>query len=193
MSDPNKNNLSVTIRQVTSDDEFYKAIEKDCQANETEATTLWHLLYGEETQHSTPKLLALDVEGHLAGYVITFDFFQATYISVLHVREAYCGEGLGSMLLQHVCGNPDRTYVLLSEVAMSNSERLSDCVRRKMFYLKNGFRTVPVKWYSVNHYDFDVHVKGPDLELGSLLAALRKGREIWSTASCSAFIKFHEG
>ena len=86
------------------------------------------------------------------------------------------------MLLQHICKDPNRAYVLLSDVAMSDSKDLSVCVRRKMFYLKNGFRTAPVKWHSEEYYMYDVHVKGPDLELGSLLAVLRKGREIWNTA-----------
>ena len=187
MKNLTKNNPSVTVRQVTSDDVFYKAIEKNCEENGAEASTLWFLLFGEDTQQSTPKLLAIDVEGQLAGYAITFDFFQATYISFLQINEAYRGLGLGAMLLQRVCSNPDRTYVLLSEVAMSDSEQLSVCVRRKMFYLENGFRTVPVKWASEYRYNYDVHVKGPDLELGSLLAALRKGQEIWVTASLMAY------
>ena len=107
---------------------------------------------------------------------------KPTYITCLQINEAHHGEGLGSMLLQHVCKGPNRTYVLLTEVAMSDSEQLAVCVRKKMFYLKNGFRTVPIKWHSEDYYKFDVHVKGPDLELGSLLAVLRKGREIWNTA-----------
>ena len=163
-------------------DKFYKAIENEFEENGTNAKTLWSLLYGEDTQSSSPRLLAIAMEGQLMGYVITFDFFQATYITCLQISEAHRGKGFGSLLLQYICKDPDRTYVLLSDVAMSDSEQLSDCVRKKMFYLKNGFRTVPVKWYSKYCYKYDVHVKGPDLELGSLLAVLRKGREIWNTA-----------
>ena len=173
---------SVTIKQVSCDDAFYKAIEKEFEENGTKAKTLWNLLYGEDTQSSSPRLWTIAVEGQLTGYVITFDFYQATYITCLQINEAHRGEGWGSMLLQHICKDPNRTYVLLSEVAMSDSEQLSVCVRRKMFYLKNGFRTAPVKWHSEEYYMYDVHVKGPDLELGSLLAVLRKGREIWNTA-----------
>ncbi len=173
---------SVTIKQVASDDKFYKAIENEFEGNGTNAKTLWSLLYGEDTQRSSPRLLAIAKEGHLMGYVITFDFYQATYITRLQINEANRGEGFGSLLLQYICKDPNRTYVLLSDVAMSDSELLSVCVRKKMFYLKNGFRTVPVKWYSEYFYKYDVHVKGPDLELGSLLAVLRKGREIWNTA-----------
>ena len=182
----NSNDISkscVTIKQVTGDDQFYKAIEKEFEENGTKAKTLWNLLYGEDTQSSSPRLWTIAVEGQLTGYVITFDFYQATYITCLQINEAHRGEGWGSMLLQHICKDPNRTYVLLSEVAMSDSEQLSVCVRKKMFYLKNGFRTAPVKWHSEEYYMFDVHVKGPDLELGSLLAVLRKGREIWNTAS----------
>ena len=182
MNNPNINEQSVTIRQVTGDDEFYKAIEKDSQANGVQANILWNLLYGRETQHSSPKLLAIALEGQLVGHVITFDFYQATYITNLLVREAYRRQGYGSMLLSHICSNSDRTYVLLTEVAMSDSEQLATCVHRKIFYLKNGFRFVPVKWNGADYYKYDVHIKGPDLEIGSLLAALRKGREIWNTA-----------
>ena len=174
---------SVTIRQVAGDDQFYKTIEKELEENGTNVRKFWNLLYCEDTQKSSPRLWAIAVEGQLMGYVITFDFYQATYITCLQINEAHRGEGWGSMLLQHICKDPNRTYVLLSEVAMSDSEQLSVCVRRKMFYLKNGFRTAPVKWHSEYYYKFDVHVKGPDLELGSLLAVLRKGREIWNTAS----------
>ena len=173
---------SVTIKQVSDDDEFYKAIEKDLM-DDTNSITFWNLLYCEETQCSSPKLWAIAVEGQLTGYVITFDFYQATYITCLQIYKQHRGEGWGSMLLQHICKDPNRTYVLLSDVAMSDSEQLSVCVRRKMFYLKNGFRTAPVKWHNEYYYKFDVHVKGPDLELGSLLAVLRKGREMWNTAS----------
>ena len=67
------------------------------------------------------------------GYVITIDFFQATYITCLQINEAHRGEGWGSMLLQNICKDPNSTYVLLSEVAMSDSEQLSVCIRRKMF------------------------------------------------------------
>lgn len=182
----NSNDISkscVTIKQVTGDDQFYKAIEKEFEENGTKAKTLWNLLYGEDTQSSSPRLWTIAVEGQLTGYVITFDFYQATYITCLQINEAHRGEGWGSMLLQHICKDPNRAYVLLSDVAMSDSKDLSVCVRRKMFYLKNGFRTAPVKWHSEEYYMFDVHVKGPDLELGSLLAVLRKGREIWITAS----------
>ena len=90
------------------------------------------------------------------------------------------------MLLRHVCSNPERTYLLLSEVAMSDSKQLATCVHRKIFYIKNGFRSVPIKWSSESYYKYDVHVKGPGLELGALLAALRKGSEAWNTASCNA-------
>lgn len=181
----NNNDISkspVTINQVAGEDRFYKTIEKEFEENGKNAKTLWNLLYGEDTQHSSPRLWAIAVEGQLMGYVITFDFYQATYITCLQINEVHRGEGWGSMLLQHICNTPNRTYVLLSDVAMSDSEQLSVCVRRKMFYLKNGFRTAPVKWHNEEYYMFDVHVKGPDLELGSLLAVLRKGREIWNTA-----------
>ncbi len=181
----NNNDISkfcVTIKQVASDEQLYTAIEKEIEKDGYNVKTFWNLLYGEDTRRSSPRLWAIAEEGQLMGYVITIDFFQATYITCLQINEAHRGEGWGSMLLQHICKDPNRTYVLLSEVAMSDSEQLSVCVRRKMFYLKNGFWTVPVKWHSEYYYKFDVHVKGPDLELGSLLAVLRKGREIWLTA-----------
>ena len=180
---------SVTIKQVSGDDMFYKTIEKEFEENGTNAKTFWNLLYGEDTRSSSPRLLAIAVEGQLMGYVITFDFYQATYITCLQINEAHRREGFGSMLLQYVCKDSNRAYVLLSDVAMSDSDQLSVCVRRKMFYLKNGFKTVPVKWFSEYYYKYDVHVKGPDLELGSLLAVLRKGREIWNTAQFHYFDK----
>ena len=176
---------TVDIKQVSSEDECYKTIEKEFEEKGTNAKTLWNLLYGEDTRSSSPRLLAISVDGQLMGYVITFDFYQATYITCLQIKEAHRREGLGSMLLQHICKDPDRAYVLLSEVAMSDSEQLAVCVQRKLFYLKNGFRTAPVKWYSEQYYKYDVHVKGPDLEQGSLLAVLRKVREIWNTAQLS--------
>ena len=180
-----QNNLkpSVTIRQVFGNDKFYKSIEKSIlsQSNKN-AETLWNLLYGEETKVSSPKLWAIFDGEHLVGYVITFDFYQATYITFLHINEEYHQKGFGSMLLQYVCDNPNRTYVLLTEIAKSDSDSLYVCVKRKIFYMKNGFRTVPIKWRSEEYYKYDVHAKGPHLELGSLLAVLRKGEQIWRTA-----------
>ena len=182
-------NPSVTIRQVTEGDMIYQSIANDLLTFGVEAKTLRSLLFGPETQCSSPRLLAITVDSQWVGYVITFDFFQATYVTHLQVREAYRGQGYGTRLLRHVCSNPDRTYLLLSEVALSDSEQLASCVHRKIFYLKNGFRTVPVKWPSAHYYKYDVHVKGPDQELGSLLAALRKGREAWNTAGCQGLFE----
>ena len=174
---------NVTIRQVSENDGLYKSIEKDLmsQCNES-ADTLRNLFFGEDTQVSSPKLWVISSVEQVVGYVITFDFYQATYITTLYINEEFRREGFGSMLLEHISDNPNRTYVLLTQVAMSDSDMLSVCVRRKIFYLKNGFRTVPIKWRYQRYYRWDVHVKGPDLELGSLLAVLRKGEEIWRTA-----------
>ena len=119
----NNNDISktaVTIRQVAGDDQFYKTIEKELEENGTNVRKFWNLLYCEDTQKSSPRLWAIAVEGQLMGYVITIDFFQATYITCLQINEAHRGEGWGSMLLQHICKDPNRTYVLLSEVAISH-------------------------------------------------------------------------
>ena len=179
----NKNSQpTVTIRQVSCDDEFYKSIVEDLSENRVEPQTLASLLYGPETRSSSPRLLAIAEEDQCIGYVITFDFFQATYITHLHVRESFRRKGYGTMLLSHVCSNPNRTYLLLSEVAMSDSDQLAACVHRKIFLLKNGFRNVPFKRSSPYYANYDVHIKGPDIEPGSLLAALRKSYEIWNTA-----------
>ena len=173
----------VTIKQVTENDELYKSIEHVLisQCNE-KADTLRNLFFGEKTKASSPKLWVIAMKGHLVGYVITFDFYQATDVTNLYIFEEYRREGYGSMLLRHVCDNPHRTYVLLTQVVMSDSESMAVGVHRKIFYLKNGFTTVPVKWHNENYYKWDVHVKGPTLEQGSLLAVLRKGEEIWRTA-----------
>ena len=183
----NTNNSSVTIRQMTEDDLLYKSIENDLLTLNVEAKTLRNLLFGQDTQCSSPRLLAITVEDQWVGYVITCDFFQATYITCLQIKEAYRRQGYGSLLLRHVCSNPERTYLLLTEVALSDSEQLATCVHRKIFYIKNGFRSVPIKWPTAFHYQYDVHIKSPDQELGSLLAALRKGREVWNTALTCRF------
>lgn len=184
----NKAGQSVAIRQAHEGDELYGIVEeKFLTEYKTKSDTLRALLFGSETQHSSPKLFVVDSEGELVGHVITFDFFQATYITTLDITKDKQCQGYGAILLEHVCHDPNRTYILVTEVAMSDSERLSECMRRKLFYLRNGFRPVPLKWRSEQYYRYDVHVKGPDLELGSLLAALRKGEEIWRTAELSLF------
>ena len=182
----NKVGQSVTIRQAHECDELYGIVEKKFLTEyKTKPATLRALLFGSETQHSSPRLFVVASEGELVGYVITFDFFQATYITTLNIiKEKQC-QGYGSMLLEYVCNDPNRTYILITEVAMSDSELLSDCMRRKLFYLRNGFRAVPIKWRCEEYYRYDVHIKGPDQELGSLLAVLRKGEEIWRTAEIS--------
>ena len=119
------NNPSVTIRQVTEGDMIYQSIANDLLTFGVEAKTLRSLLFGPEPHCSSPRLLAITVEDQWVGYVITFDFFQATYVTHLQVREAYCGQGYGTRLLRHVCSNPERTYLLLSEVAMSMPSRFS--------------------------------------------------------------------
>ena len=59
---------SVIIKQVSYDDGFYKAIEKDLMVDDTNAKTFWNLLYCEETQCSSPKLWAIAVEGQLCHH-----------------------------------------------------------------------------------------------------------------------------
>lgn len=177
---------SVTIRQVCESDELYTIAEKMfLKEYGTKPAILKELLFGNKTQHAFPRLLVVTYKGELIGHVITFDFFQATHISALYFKKEMRSRGYGTMLLQHVCHDPNRTYILVTEVAMSNNDHFSDCLRRNLFYYRNGFRTVPIKWRSEDYYKYDVHVKGPDQELGSLLAVLRKENEIWRTAELS--------
>ena len=174
---------TVTIRPMNEDDELYPIVEKTLlMEGNVKPDSLRRLLVGEKTRHATPRLWVIIVDGEAVGHVITFDFFQATYITTFFINKEMRCRGYGSMLLQHVCHDPNRTYVLLSEVARSDKENFSECLRRNIFYLRNGFRTVPIKWRTEENYKYDVHVKGPNLEVGSLLAALRKGSQLWLTA-----------
>lgn len=174
---------TVTIRQMNEEDELFPIVAKtlflEC---EVKNDSLRRLLFGEKTRHASPRLWVIIAEGEAVGHVITFDFFQATYVTTLNINKEMRCKGYGSLLLEHICNDPNRTYVLLSEVARSDKEDFSDCLRRNIFYMRNGFRTVPIKWRTEEHYKYDVHVKGPSLELGSLLAALRKGAQLWLTA-----------
>ena len=77
---------SVTIRQVTEGDMIYQSIANDLLNFGVKTKTLRSLLFGSDTQRSSPKLLAITVEDQWVGYVITFEFYQATYITHLQVR-----------------------------------------------------------------------------------------------------------
>ena len=79
-------NPSVTIRQVTEGDMIYQSIANDLLNFGVKTKTLRSLLFGSDTQRSSPKLLAITVEDQWVGYVITFEFYQATYITHLQVR-----------------------------------------------------------------------------------------------------------
>lgn len=81
------------------------------------------------------------------GFVYVITYQQLSYILYLAIDEQYRYHGYGSALLQKMQKRYDHTIMLCIEEVAPHYENYKQRVKRKQFYMKNGFQDMNFYFY----------------------------------------------
>ena len=119
--------------------------------------------------------IAIEDDGVFVGYTYLINFFQGSFIYYLAIEPEYQSKGYGTALLKHlreIQGN--RPIALTIFTPNPDKDDYEECLRRKWFYVKNGYVDQKIPYPDENNHRFDIHMNGYGIGYIELMAMLNK-------------------
>ena len=105
----------------------------------TENTADLHFLAG-YYKGASVDFIAMEDDGVFVGYAYMINFFQGSFIYYLAIEPECQSKGYGSALLKHLRELQGSRPIALTAFALDpDNDDYEDCVRRKWFYVRNGY------------------------------------------------------
>ena len=165
---------------------FRQVMETDVQLNSkieklnrkvfpyTESTDYLHFMT-KFYKGATVDFIAVEDDGVFVGYTYMINFFQGSFIYYLAIEPEYQGKGYGTALLKHLRElQGSRPIALTTFVIHPEDDDYEECVRRKWFYVKNGYVDQKIPYPSDDNHRFDVYMNGFGINYIELMAMLNK-------------------
>ena len=178
---------------------FRKVTEADVQLNSkidelnrrvfpsSETTTDLHYLSG-QYKGAPVDFIAMEDDGAFVGYTYVINFYQGSFIYYLAIEPDYQGKGYGTALLRHLREiQGDRPIALTAFALNPDNDDYEECVRRKWFYVKNGYVDQKVSYPHHDSHRFDVYMNGYGISYIELMAMLDKVHTFFMTLLCKEF------
>ena len=167
----------IKFRKVTESDELLNSqIEalnrKVFPSTETPANL--HFLAG-LYMGATVDFIAMDDDDVFVGYTYVINFFQGSFIYYLAIEPEYQSKGYGTALLKHlreIQGN--RPIALTIFPPEPDNDDYEECLRRKWFYVKNGYVDQKIPYPTEENHRYDVYMSGFGIGYIELMAMLYK-------------------
>jgi ribosomal protein S18 acetylase RimI-like enzyme len=167
----------ITFRKVKETDELLNS--KIEELNEkafpsTESTADLHFLAGLYTG-ATVDFIAVEDDDVFVGYTYVINFFQGSFVYYLAIEPDYQDKGYGTALLKHLRemqGN--RPIALTIFTPDPDNDDYEECLRRKWFYVKNGYVDQRVPYPDENSHRYDILMSGFGIGYIELMAMLNK-------------------
>ena len=100
----------------------------------------------------------------LVGFTFLIYNTDLTFVLYLAIDDKYRSKGYGSMALSKIKEYyPDNRIVLNIELVDDSTENYEQRLRRKKFYLKNGFKESALKMTEANDNSYEVLINGSDI------------------------------
>ena len=150
----------IELHQITARDEDLVKVEKLYQTSfpDDERMPFGHLLLD-----SRREIEGIYEDGVFCGFISLFTFKFMTYIAFFAVEMRRRGNGIGSVVLELVHeAKPDNILFLDIEAIEPTDNESSLRVRRKRFYLNNGFRESGIR-YTWNNVAYENMVRYGEL------------------------------
>ena len=132
----------IVFKQVTKDySELNSRIEELNKKvfPSTENTADLHFLAG-YYKGASVDFIAMEDDGMFVGYAYMINFFQGSFIYYLAIEPEYQSKGYGTALLKHLSELQGSRPIALTAFALDpDNDDYEDCVRRKWFYVRNGY------------------------------------------------------
>ena len=119
--------------------------------------------------------IAMMDDGDFVGYAYMINFFQASYLSLLAVVPEYQSMGYGSAMLRHLREmKGEKPIVLHADRPQKERDNYEQCIRRKWFYVRNGYVDQRIEDDESVWYQHDVYMNGFGIGYIELMALLDK-------------------
>ncbi len=140
----------------------------------TETTKDLHFLE-DYYKGASVDFIAIEDDGIFVGYTYMINFFQGSFIYYLAIEPEYQNKGYGTALLKHLREIQDhRPLALTIFTPHPDNDDYEECLRRKWFYVKNGYVDQKIPYPNEDYHHFDIYMNGSGISYIELMAMLNK-------------------
>ena len=178
----------ITFRKVTEVDELLNTQIEELNIKvfpSSVTTTDLHFLAG-LYKGASVDFIAIEDDGKFVGYTYVINFFQGSFIYYLAIEPDYQGKGYGTALLKHlreIQGN--RPIALTIFTPDPDNDDYEECLRRKWFYVKNGYVDQKIPYPSEESHRYDIYMNGDGISYIELMAMLHKVNMFINSLICN--------
>ena len=180
--------IMIVFKQVTKDDSELNSRIEELNKKvfpSTENTADLHFLAG-YYKGASVDFIAMEDDGMFVGYAYMINFFQGSFIYYLAIEPECQSKGYGSALLKHLRELQGSRPIALTAFALDpDNDDYEDCVRRKWFYVRNGYVDQRIPYPCEDYHRFDVYLNGSDISYIELMAMLNKVNMFFNTLICN--------
>ena len=167
----------ITFRRVTADDMLLNRKIEELNNKVfpyTETADNLHYLAG-LYEGAKADFVAMEDDGPFIGYAYVINFFQGSFIYYLAIEPAFQDKGYGTALLNYIREmQGHRPIALTVFTPLADNEDYEECLRRKWFYIKNGYIDQRIPYPCEDYHRYDVMMNGSDMGYTELIAMLDK-------------------
>lgn len=179
----------IVFRKVTNDDAVLNNRIEELNKKvfpSTETTADLHFL-SDYYKGASVDFIAMEDDGTFVGYTYMINFFQGSFIYYLAIEPEYQSTGYGTALLKYLRIIQGNRPIALTAFALNpDDEEYENNVRRKWFYIKNGYVDQKIPYPSEDSHRFDVYMNGFGISYIELMALLNKVNMFFNTLICRA-------
>ena len=177
----------ITFKKVTEADEELNSKIEELNSQvfpSTETTSDLHFLRG-FYKGAPVDFIAVEDNGTFVGYAYMINFFQGSFLYYLAIEPEHQCKGYGTALLKHLRKIQGNRPIALTAFALHpENDDYEDCIRRKWFYVKNGYVDQKIPYPSDEYHRFDVYMNGFGISYIELMAMLNKVNMFFNTLLC---------
>ena len=167
----------IAFRKVTETDERLNAQIDELNRKvfpSAETTANLHFRAG-LYKGASVDFIAIEDNSVFVGYTYVINFFQGSFIYYLAIEPEYQSKGYGTALLKHlreIQGN--RPIALTIFTPDPDNDNYEECLKRKWFYIKNGYVDQKISYPDEDYHQYDIHMNGFEIGYIELMAMLNK-------------------
>lgn len=125
------------------------------------------------SQSDNFDFLALLDKDIFVGFMVVMTYEDMSYLFFLAIDKEYRGKGYGGRAIQTLKAEyPDKTHVVDFEMLDSNAQNVEQRVKRRSFYLKNGYKETGL-FLSYLGVDYEVFYMGDYFDQDKFKAMMR--------------------
>ena len=178
----------ITFKKVTEADEQLNSQIEELNRKvfpSSETTANLHFLAG-LYKGASVDFIAVEDDYVFVGYTYVINFFQGSFIYYLAIEPEYQSKGYGTSLLKHlreIQGN--RPIALTIFTPDPDNDDYEECLRRKWFYVKNGYVDQKIPYPDEDYHRYDIHMNGFGIGYIELMAMLNKVNMFINSLVCN--------